>query len=608
MKKRRQVPDARTYTIIITGCTHHPDSRNGLEKGLALYRSMQLDNSAVKSNQIHINAVLKLCAQAKDIPTMFDIAADLPSKGPRALDNVAFTTILNAIQRDANLDTRLKLTPGQARSYVQKRLLNARRIWAEITQRWRKGDLWVDEELVCAMGRILLLGDGRDRDDVLTMIEQAMNIPRQIPRLGTDERSSIEPSEQESYGTRRPSPEAIKGDMELRLPIDIQVPQTNTSLKPRGQGLGSFTKPSQSTLTLIMEALLDASLKAPALRYWHHFTTVLGIVPDGPNYHSLLRVLREARASSETLDVLTRMPRHLLAEKTFRIALSTCRRDANNSHVFSNAGKILDIMTPVVRTPDVKILEDYLSISSSLPRRIERHSSTSDPGPTKYSQGRQILRALQRINPFWLSLAAVFKYEAAPSRRDLKRQADDLIFISGSMVRAYDILMDKALVPREDYGLMMEKKKKLQAAITKVRCSRVYEGWNIPKLAMNGEERQGRKTPRVVKTGNEEAGRRNPQMERVIEEKAETVQFDDAVEGVEVERGVDINILEEEETPKDEEEPDRITSPSTETSTQRPPIRKEPQISGMERLRQATAANKDRLAQKRGKRREQMAW
>ena len=589
MKKRRQIPDARTYTVIITGCTHHPDIPIGLQKGIALYRSMQMDNSAVKPNQIHINAILKLCAQARDIPAMFDIAADLPSKGPGSLDNVAFTTILNAIYRDANLDSRLKLTRRQTRSYVQKRLLNARRIWAEITQRWRKGDLWVDEELVCAMGRILLLGDGRDRDDVLTMIEHAMNIPRQVPRLGTDERARIQPSEQETYGTRIPSLEASKSDKELRLPIDVQEVQSNTSLKPRGQGLGSFAKPSQTTLTLIMEALLDVSLKAPALKYWHLFTEELGIVPDAPNYHSLLRILREARASSETLNLIQSIPRRLLAEKVFRIAISTCRRDARNPNAFANAGKILDIMTPVIRYPDAKTLIDYLNISTSLPRRVEKQSTPYDPGPTKYSQGRQILRALQRINSFWLNLAATFKYDAATSRRDLKRQADDLLYMSANMVRAYDILMDRALVPRGDYSVLIEKKKKLQAAITRVKGSKLYEKWMAPKV----EEIMQETEPRLA----EERRSDNP----------ESIGFEDANNAVEVEQGVDINSLEEEQDPPPNQEADQYVPDKPQTPKESPSRAQEVQILGVERLQQATTMHRERR-KTRGERLEQVAW
>lgn len=59
---------------------------------------------------------------------------------------------------------------------------DGRKLWGDVVGRWRKGDLIVDQPLVCAMGRLLLLGSRRSRwEDVFALVEQTMNIPRWKP-------------------------------------------------------------------------------------------------------------------------------------------------------------------------------------------------------------------------------------------------------------------------------------------------------------------------------------------------------------------------------------------------------------------------------------------
>lgn len=59
---------------------------------------MFADNCPVKPNIIHTNAVLKVCALARDMDALWGVAAKLPTKGFGAPDNLTYTTILNAIR------------------------------------------------------------------------------------------------------------------------------------------------------------------------------------------------------------------------------------------------------------------------------------------------------------------------------------------------------------------------------------------------------------------------------------------------------------------------------------------------------------------------------
>lgn len=192
MKKRAQQPDSHTYTIIFRGCALHRNPTQALAKAMSIYHSMFAQNSLVKPNTIHMNAMLKMCAKAQDIDALFGIAAQMPETGLRAPNNLSYTTIFNALRMYTTNDQRSNLTPAQKEHNRQKVILDARRMWSDITNSWRKGAIWVDEELVCAMGRILLMGGERDWDDVFSLLEQTMNIPRQFPSPGASVPSSIE--------------------------------------------------------------------------------------------------------------------------------------------------------------------------------------------------------------------------------------------------------------------------------------------------------------------------------------------------------------------------------------------------------------------------------
>ncbi|SLM40573.1 Pentatricopeptide repeat [Lasallia pustulata] len=196
MKKRAQPPDSHTYTIIFRGLATYKDHEHSLLRALSIYNSMFAPNSPVKPSITHSNAVLKVCARRLDMDALYGIAAKLPTHGAGAPDNLTFTTILNAVRHAAwTFDgRRIGETPEETAARRRRAVMEGRRIWDDVIKRWRKGDIWIDEELVCAMGRLLLISrHPQDLDDVLSLVEQTMAIPRAIPRLNAPERSSVAP-------------------------------------------------------------------------------------------------------------------------------------------------------------------------------------------------------------------------------------------------------------------------------------------------------------------------------------------------------------------------------------------------------------------------------
>lgn len=477
MKKRAQIPDAYTYTTIFTGCASHKDSKSALPKVLAIYNSMFAENAKVKPNTIHMNCVLKMCAKAMDMDALYAVAAQFTEKGLRSPNNLSFSIILNAIRFHAAGSMRSLLSPMEKRQNRRAAIANSRQIWMDVVERWRKGDMWIDEELVASMGRLLLIGEEQDWDDVFSLVQQTMNIPRQIPKLGSPARQRMDPASQgkidcdtEAIQEQQPPIAAEDGAVTPAARFeDITVPIA------KAEGIAMYAKPGPNTLSLLMQACLELGLKAPAASYWRIFTKSLLITPDSDNYHSYLRVLRLARASSDVISLLRDMPTQDMSAKTFRIAMPSCSRDKRNPNVFSNAGKVLDIMQMALSEPEIPVLIEYLDLAMVAPALEDggkhKPSTVSAEPPSKIAQGKQILRALDRLNPSFLNLKAMLHFgdkndtmANAHTRSILKLEVLRLI---RRMIAAYDYLMNNAMVPREMYLDLTKQRSKLAAYVTR---------------------------------------------------------------------------------------------------------------------------------------------
>jgi hypothetical protein len=280
-------------------------------------------------------------------------------------------------------------------------------MWDDIVGRWTAGDLKLDEELVCAMGRLLLVGSApQDADDVLSLVEQTMNLPRAVPRMGDPARKTHHPVTH-APGARETAEEAEHDFQDERdaivapesladveaVPVEIldgeaapdrSADRTPTFGTPKPGGefdpiplkarqVVRFAKPSHNTLSLLVDACTRMHASAAAQNYWGLLTAPGGghnITPDADNYHMYLRLLRVNRASRAAATIVSQMvePTHTGGlgvppqAKTFRIALSACIRDGQNPNVLESARKLMDLMLQHLEEPDLKACDMYVDV------------------------------------------------------------------------------------------------------------------------------------------------------------------------------------------------------------------------------------------------------
>ena len=154
MKKRAQKPDNVTYTLLLRGLANFAHYPGSLGRALSLYHGMFGPNSKLNPNITHVNAVIKVCARCSDMDSLWDIVSKLPEKGPLAADSWTFTTIFNHMRHQSLTAPKA----GDSSELVKREelLVKARQMWGVIVARWRLGELKIDEDLMCSMGRLLL--------------------------------------------------------------------------------------------------------------------------------------------------------------------------------------------------------------------------------------------------------------------------------------------------------------------------------------------------------------------------------------------------------------------------------------------------------------------
>ncbi|KAL8789222.1 MAG: hypothetical protein Q9195_006931 [Heterodermia aff. obscurata] len=389
MKKRGQQPDGHTYTIVLRGLALHSQYGKSLQRALTVYHSMFAPDSRVKPSIIHTNAAIKVCAQAGDLDALFGVAARLPKSGPCAADRATFTTIFNALNRVVfnDIDPERDESLQENIDKRQMAVLQGRRMWADIIDRWKRGDIMLDEALICAVGRLLLLADvPQDLDDVLSLLEQTMGIPRQTPRRFGDTdgtrappEEDVESSAQENHGLVQP----IQPESKPFADVDDDFVPGSEFLPLPSVSPKAYASPSRSTLSLVVDACTRLKLFSAAQDYWGLLTTSPhNIVPDTANYHMYLRLLRAQRASRRSVELVQEMrdglgagvPIHrqagqvsdrvmsTLGLSTFKIALGACKRDIKNPNVVAHAATLVRMMYDSLPVADLGVLNSYVEI------------------------------------------------------------------------------------------------------------------------------------------------------------------------------------------------------------------------------------------------------
>ena len=398
MKKRAQTPDAHTYTTLFRGLAWNVKNANALERTLSIYHSMFVDKALVRPSIIHTNAVLHVCELAGDMDALLGVAARIPERGAGAANAWTYTIILGAVRKSMMKNTQgLPFRPAAPSEAYVRALRQARIICREILQKWSSGDLRIDEHLIFAMGRALVLGEPSDRDAVFTLVEMTMDVPRQSPAMQEGDvrqrknflRDKDESADNASDEILRES-DLDDGDIEgsgALVPSD----ETETS-QPLFSGLGNSTRrglarPGPHTLLLLLEACQKTGLTGPGEDYYQLLTGPKHRVEaDSPIYHDYLRLLRIKRASTTALHCMQQMkerdveesakrrprrgdnpPKPLLERKTFRIGLSACNRDKLNQHALQNALAMMRLMLETLETPDPDLASAFLQMVLASP-------------------------------------------------------------------------------------------------------------------------------------------------------------------------------------------------------------------------------------------------
>ncbi|RDA87487.1 hypothetical protein CP532_1606 [Ophiocordyceps camponoti-leonardi (nom. inval.)] len=418
MKKRGQLPNVTTYSIIFNGCAESEHPKAALAEAFKHYHLL-LNCNRLRANTIHLNCMLKLCAKAGDIESLF-LVAETINDTHRSPDSLTYGTILNALRLDAvkRIDG---LTPEQVAANRQKAVDRAKSLWVEVLQKWKKGRLAMTEPLVCSMGRILLLDPNSNaKSDVLDLLQTTMNVPN------------------------------LTKDVDSNPFKDAAMQNIAVTSAPAAKTIHAI--PGRNALGLVITFLSSTKHTTVGIKYWNLMVRHYGVVPDRDNWYRMLGMIKVARASAHAAEMLDVLPDEYVCDKPFRIAMETCVRDNANINVIRNATKVLDSMLRRLRLPDLHTLRLYLRVALITHSRFRDQALKSgDQDAAKRSYGLQISAALDRLwEPYKESYHHYF--QVATRRPD----ATDSIYNSQREVMALVRAMYRAIVKLVDESLLPE--------------------------------------------------------------------------------------------------------------------------------------------------------
>lgn len=486
MKKRGQLPTAATYTTIFRGCAKSEHPKLAVAEAVKLYNNM-LASERITPNTIHMNAVLQVCARAGDIETMFTIIKSRDQQQHRAADSMTYTTILHALRATIPKLERSDIIPVGRDELIAQTIQRARAIWEEVIAKWRAADITMDENLACAMGRILLMGDYHANNEIFQLLEQTMDIPKDPELLS-----------KEAWKGAKVKATSLSPAADTDTASDIEILEAERNLVAQRRELNpshkGFARPSNNAVSLAMEAIQNTGKVALARRYWIIFTKIHGVVPDAQNWDALLKALRRGRSSTKTAGFLSEMPKRMMAMKTFRTAMNTCLRDNLNKSSFNNATRVLEIMLTSVRIPDMLTLRLYLRVAFANKRLFQEMGKKKDPNLAKLAWGRQICTALENLWEPYQIAAKQFthgrlgrinekKFVESEEREAWVKEAiprAELAALARKMIAACDRLIFDNMVPPNVASVLAPRRNQLNKFVVKYFEDREkYEpGWN----------------------------------------------------------------------------------------------------------------------------------
>ncbi|KAJ5604706.1 hypothetical protein N7510_009860 [Penicillium lagena] len=455
MKKAGSKPNAKTYTILLKGFVEasSADSRTIVQYADKIYKSIFNQNSGVKPNIIHTNAMLTVCERHNDMDMLWRIIEELPESGDRAPDMTTYTIILRAIRASAIADIK-EINPNDTHQILARKariVREAEYIWSDVIAQWKAGTLSVDNHTVGAMAELLLDGSSdNDLYKVLQLYHQTMGIPilqakppatvdssrRRTDRFRFTEKFLHEP-EEKAREEDIPFVDNEHGRALRKLDVaeeQSHVEEMDESLfEPIVPDSVSPLKPSNKDLTHILTACLNMTQGlGGGHSYWRYLTredTPHRIEPDIVSCMQYLRLVRLARSSRIAAQVLREqmVPAGIANGKVFHVAFTTCLRDKKNVSVLLHANTMLELMAKAEALPDARVLENYVRLISILSEEAQLLLSVKgldvDAGPTpdlqKLATQLQVklrLVALAQLRPHFETLDVAMKEATKPIR------------------------------------------------------------------------------------------------------------------------------------------------------------------------------------------------
>ena len=424
------MPNVRTYTVIFRGLAANDHPKTAVAECLKHYNTL-LKDTRLEPNGIHLNAALTVCAKAGDLDALF-VIADSINEGARAPTAQTYTIILNALRSKALDDIRPSTAEGSEWTKAQKdehisTLLNkGKSLFAEVQNKWQAGKLAIDEPLVCAMGRILLMSPKKqERRQIFDLLESTMKIPNLLerPELGAERDESMK-----NISKFSDQPPAV------RKPTDPCVPGNNT-------------------LSLILTALAYGREVTAGIKYWNIMVSHYGIVPDKDTWWRMLKMLRAVKASAHAANMLEIMPKDAVNEDAIQLAMETCIRDHLNPNAVQNSNRIFDIMLERLEVPDPYIMRLYLRtalVTHSSFRKVAQQEGEGKAEEGKRLYGEQILNALGALwEPYKQAYYHHWKTfnERRPERvAKNENNKAEVIALARAMVSAFDKLTNEKML------------------------------------------------------------------------------------------------------------------------------------------------------------------
>jgi pentatricopeptide repeat protein len=459
MKKRNQLPNAQSYTILFRGFANSVHPKLAVSEAVRIYHTM-LTSPRLQPNTIHMNAVLGACARAEDIESMFSIVSTADDK-LRTPNSRTYTLILNALRpknSPARVHRRREIPENEEDAEAQQAadvgaINQGKAIWEEVIRRWRKAQLVIDEPLVCAMGRLLGSGGRKENEEVLALVEQTMKIPKMAEVDASDFLPSPKgspPAEQ----TAQLAAETTEAVAKFQAQTRIKIANRN------------YAHAGNNTLSMILESLAVTRKTTLGPKYWDFLVNKCHVTPDNATYHQYLRLLRVGRASATAADLIESIPVEHLAPKTFRLGLSTCIKDNLNPNAFVNATRIFRTMSKL-RVPDAHSMRLYLQATRANYRQFR------DKPDGKFQLGKQIAMALDNMWEPFGQLSRSFSFsrsEAKSPEEEWMATLNDRMeatAVARRMVAAMDFIVTEGAGTPEVIKLLTTRRNILNRQVTR---------------------------------------------------------------------------------------------------------------------------------------------